>query len=55
LGIFEESHIVARYDFDEMLCGRKLTEGYAEVVGVVKGIEEIFMERVNVLESGEAV
>lgn len=55
LRIFEETNIIARYDFDEMFCRGELTEGYAEVVGIVKGIEEIFVERMDVLEAGKAI
>jgi hypothetical protein len=55
LCVFEESNIVARHYFDEVLCGGKLAESYAEVVGVVKGVEEILMERVDILEPGETV
>jgi hypothetical protein len=39
LCVFEQSHIVAGYDFDKVFSGGQLAEGYAEVVGVVKGIE----------------
>lgn len=55
LCVFEESHIIARHNFDKVLCSRKLAEGYAEVVGIVKGVEEIFMEGMDVLKSGETV
>lgn len=38
-----------------MLRGRELAKGYLEVVGVVEGIEEIFVEGVNILETGESI
>lgn len=55
LGIFEEAHIIARHDFDQVLCGGELAKRYPEMVGVVEGIEEIFVERVDILQSGESV
>ena len=38
-----------------MLCGRELTESYSEVVCVVEGFEEIFVEGMDVLQPREAV
>ncbi len=38
-----------------MLCGRELAESYSEVVCVVEGVEEIFVERMNVLQPREAI
>ena len=38
-----------------MLCSRELTERYPEVVGVVQGVEEVFVEGMNVLEAWKAV
>ena len=38
-----------------MLCGRELTESYSEVVCVVEGVEEIFVEGMDVLQPREAV
>jgi hypothetical protein len=49
LRIFEKSDIIAGNDFDQMLCGRKLAKGYSEVVCIVEGVEEIFVEGVDVL------
>jgi len=55
LRIFEKADIIAGNDFDQMLCGRELAESYPEVVCIVKGVEEIFVERVDILQSWEAV
>lgn len=38
-----------------MFGRRELTESDAEMVGIVEGIEEIFVERVDVLESWETL
>ena len=38
-----------------MFCGGKLTEGDSEMVGIVKSVEQILVERVNVLEARETV
>jgi len=38
-----------------MLRGRELAEGYPEMIGIVEGIEEVFMERMDILEAGESV
>jgi hypothetical protein len=55
LRIFEKSDIISRHYLNQMLRGRQLAKGYSEVVGVVEGIEEIFVERVDILEAGESV
>jgi hypothetical protein len=55
LRILEKADIVTRHNFDEMLCGGELAESYAEVVGVVQGVEEIFVEGVDVLKTGETI
>jgi hypothetical protein len=49
LRIFEKSDIITGNDFDQMLCGRELAESYSEVVCIVEGVEEIFVEGVDVL------
>ena len=38
-----------------MLGGRQLTEGNPEVIGIVKRVQEVLVERVDVLEAGEAI
>jgi hypothetical protein len=38
-----------------MLRGRELAECYSEMVGIVEGIEEIFVERMDILETWESV
>ena len=55
LCIFEETDIIAGNDFDEVLRGGELSEGNPEMIGVVEGVEEIFVERVDILKSREAV
>ena len=39
LCVFEETDIVSRDGFDEVLSGRELSEGYAEMVGIVEGVQ----------------
>lgn len=53
--IFEEADIISRHDFYEMLCGRQLSESYPEVVRIVEGVQEVFVEGVDVLQAGEAI
>ena len=55
LGVFEQADIVARHDLYEMLGGGQLTQGDAEVVGVVERVEQVLVERVDVLEPREAI
>lgn len=55
LCIFEESHIVSGDSLYQSLCCRYGAEGYSEVVGIIEGIEKIFVERVNVLQPWKAV
>lgn len=53
LGVLDEADVVAGDLFNEVLGGGELTEGDAKVVGVVEGVHERAVERVNVLEPGE--
>jgi hypothetical protein len=55
LRVFEKSDVIAGYNFDEVLCCRELPKGNAKVVCIVEGVEKIFVEGVDVLESREAV
>ena len=55
LRIFEKSDIISRHNLNQMLRSRQLAKGYSEMVGVVEGIEEIFVERVDILEAGESI
>ena len=41
--VFEEADVVSRDGFYEMFGGRQLSEGDSEVVGIVKGIEEVLV------------
>jgi hypothetical protein len=38
-----------------VLRGRELAEGYSEMVGIVEGIEKIFVERMDILQAGKSV
>ena len=51
LCVFEETDIVSRDGFDEMLGGRELSKSYSKMVGVVKRIQQILMEGMYVLET----
>lgn len=53
LCVFEETDVVSRDCFDEMLGGRELSKGYSEMVGVIKRIQQVLMEGMYVLETGE--
>ena len=55
LCVFEETDVVPRDGFDEVLSGRELSKGYSEMVGVVKGIQEILMEGMYVLKTGKTL
>ena len=54
LGIFQQAHVVTRDDFDEMFGSGQLTQSDAEMVGVVEGVEQVFVERMNVLQTRKA-
>ena len=49
LRIFEKSDIIAGNNLNQMFCGRELAEGYSKVVCIIEGVEEIFVERVDIL------
>ena len=55
LSILEKSDIVAGHSFDQMLGRGELTKSDTEMVSVVKGVEKILMERMNILKSWETV
>jgi hypothetical protein len=55
LRILEKTNIVSGDSLDQMLSSRKLTEGNAEVIGIVEGVEKVLVERMDVLKSWEAV
>lgn len=46
LSIFDETDIVAGHCFDQMLCGRDLTEGDSEMVGIIQRVHQILVCRV---------
>ena len=53
LCVFEETDVVSRDGFDEVLSGRELSKGYSEMVGVVKRIQQVLMEGMYVLKTGK--
>jgi hypothetical protein len=55
LRILDEAHVVSRDGLNQVLGCRQLTESDLEMVGIVQGVEEIFMERMDVLEAGETL
>lgn len=55
LGIFEQTNIVSRDGLDQVTSRGQLPKGYSEVVCIVEGIEQVLVERVDVLEAGKAV
>ena len=55
LCVFEETDVVSRDCFDEVLSGRELSKGYSEMVGVVKGIQEVLVEGMYVLKTGKSL
>ena len=55
LCVFEETNIVSRDGFDEMFSGRKLSEGYSEMVGIIEGIQQVLVERMYVLKTGKTL
>jgi len=55
LGILEQADEIARHDFDQMLRRRQLAQGNPEMIGIIEGVEEILVERMNILQTWEAV
>jgi len=55
LSILKESDIIAIDSLNQSLCCGNLAERYPEVVCIVEGIHEIFVERVNVCQLREAI
>ena len=53
LCVFEETNIVSRNRLNKVLSGRELSKGYPEMVGVVKGIQQVLMEGMYVLKTGK--
>lgn len=38
-----------------MFSSRKLSKGYSEVVGIIEGIQQVFVERMYVLKTGKSL
>ena len=55
LSILQKPHIVSGHRFDEAFCRVQLAKCNSEVVGIVEGIEQVLVERVDVLQPGEAL
>lgn len=55
LAILEQTDIVSGNGLDQVLCGGELTERNAEVVGIVERVEQILVERMDILQSRETL
>jgi len=44
-----------RVNLNQMLRSRQLVKGYLEMAGIVEGIEDIFVELVDILEAGKPI
>lgn len=55
MAVLEESDVVSSYGLDQVLRSRQLTKGNLEVVGIIQGVQQVFVERVDVLQTREAV
>jgi hypothetical protein len=55
LAVLEETDIIAGDGLNQMLGGGHLTEGDSEMVGIVEGVEEILVERMDVLQTRETL
>jgi hypothetical protein len=53
LAILDQAHVVPRHGFDQRFCRVQLTESDSKVVGIVEGVEQISVERMDVLEAWE--
>lgn len=53
LAVLEKTDIVSRDGLNQVLRGRNLTEGNLEVVGIVKCVKKILVERMQIENSGE--
>lgn len=55
LSILQQADVVAGDGLDQVLGRGELTEGDLEMVGIVKSVEQILVERVDVLEARKAL
>ena len=55
LAIFEQPHIVAGDGFDERFRRVQVSESNAKVVCIVERVEEVAVERVDVLQARKGV
>ena len=55
LSVLEKSDVISGNGLDQVFRSRKLTQGDPEMVGIVEGVEQILVERVDVLQAREAV
>lgn len=52
LTVFEQAHVVAAQCLDEFFCHVHLSQGQLVVVTVVQDVQQVCVERVNVLQRG---
>jgi hypothetical protein len=55
LSVLQETNVVTGDGLDQRLGGRQLTKRDAEVVCIVEGVEQIAVERVDILQAGEGI
>lgn len=55
LAILEKADIISGDGLDQVLGRRHLAEGDSEMVGIVEGVEQILVERMDILQSGKAL
>jgi len=55
LSVFQQAHIVARNRLNKRLGCVELPEGNSEVVCIVKRVQQITVERMDVLEARECL
>lgn len=51
LAVLEQANVVPGYGLNQVLSRRHLAEGDAEVVGIVEGIDQVFVKRMDVLQA----
>lgn len=55
LTVLEETDVVARNGLHQMLRSRQLTQGDSEMVGIVKSVEQVLVEGMDILQSRETL
>lgn len=54
LAILEQTDVISRNSLNQVLRSGKLAQGDTEMVGIVERVEQVLVERMNVLQSGKA-